>query len=503
MRSDPMIVFCTTCKGRTQHLAETLPKNLVDNVDYFRHKFVVLDYGSPDHLSEYLMVRHFGDIDSGRLVVYSFPEAEQFKMAHAKNMAHRCGLLEGADILVNLDADNFTGPNFASYVAHKFVEESLGHDVFLWANRNQPAPFRYPKGCNGRIAVSSSTFLKSGGYDQTQYNEWGPDDKDFHHRLRRLGSIAIEIHRDYLDVILHNDKMRFKEYPHVKTKAYEEEFKLVDQTTTIANVGHFGEGVVYRNCDFKRPITLGGLPTRLFGIGMHKTGTTSLHDALNILSLDSAHWKSVRWAKNIWNEMRELGRSPTLEQHYALSDLPITILFRQLDAAYPGSKFILTLRDENQWLESVRNHWGRFNNWKHTWKKEDKFTHVIHQEVYGQTDFEESVFLSRYRRHNAEVREYFKDRPEDLLVMDMSLGAGWGLLCGFLDKPIPKVPYPQSFQTTGMPTENQVVFVLGISSYSGFEEVRRTESLEEAEAWVRGHSGTPDTLRAYQRIEVQ
>ena len=40
-------------------------------------------------------------------------------MAHAKNMAHRLGIIEGADILCNLDADNFTGPGFASYIAEQ------------------------------------------------------------------------------------------------------------------------------------------------------------------------------------------------------------------------------------------------------------------------------------------------------------------------------------------------------------------------------------------------
>jgi hypothetical protein len=49
----------------------------------------------------------------------------------------------------------------------------------------------------------------------------------------------------------------------------------------------------------------------------------------------------------------------------------------------------------------------------------------------------------RYRRHNAEVLEHFKDRPNDLLVMDMSRGAGWYELCGFLRKPIPDGRYPR------------------------------------------------------------
>ena len=55
--------------------------------------------------------------------------------------------------------------------------------------------------------------------------------------------------------------------------------------------------------------------------------------------------------------------------------------------------------------------------------------------------------MARFRRHNAEVLEYFKNRPDDLLVMDMDAGAGWPQLCGFLKKSIPGVPYPVQFVT--------------------------------------------------------
>jgi len=58
------------------------------------------------------------------------------------------------------------------------------------------------------------------------------------------------------------------------------------------------------------------------------------------------------------------------------------------------------------------------------------------------------------RRHNAEVIEYFRHRPQDLLVMDMSQGAGWYPLCGFLRTSIPATPYPHEFATQrdGSPT---------------------------------------------------
>jgi hypothetical protein len=110
------IAFCTTCKGRTPHIRETLPVNLHGNA---RARFVLVNYNSPDQLDDLLRERHMGDIDSGRLSVYRFTEPGPFRMAHAKNLAHRLAISEGADILVNLDADNFAGQAFDAYVAER------------------------------------------------------------------------------------------------------------------------------------------------------------------------------------------------------------------------------------------------------------------------------------------------------------------------------------------------------------------------------------------------
>lgn len=439
MPPKPAIVFCTTCKGRLQHIEQTLPANLHDNAGYPNCKFVLLNYNSPDRLNDYLIQNHLQAIISGRLMVYSFPEPGPFRMAHAKNMAHRLGMREGGDILVNLDADNFTGPGFAEWIAKQFQEPG----VFLWAKMITHGEDRLARGISGRIAVSSQAFIKAGGYDE-KYSTWSPDDKDFNARLRRLGGIGREIAPRFLSAVLHTDKMRFREYKHAQAGMGEDQFE-VDQTTTIANFGKIGNGTVYRNFGTE-PIEIDDLPTRIFGIGMHKTATTSLHTALDILGIESAHWENAHWAKAIWEEMQS-GRSITLEKHYALSDLPITILYRELDLAYPGSKFILTTRNEATWLQSVENHWSHEHN-KHraAWSK-DPFTHRIHREVYGQKGFDAEIMLNRFRRHNAEVMEYFKSRPADLLVMDMDQGAGWAELCGFLGRPIPAVGYPVAFPT--------------------------------------------------------
>jgi hypothetical protein len=452
---NPRIAFVTTCKGRLQHLKETLPQNLRDNAGYENCVFVVLDYCSPDGLREYIATEHAKEIACGRVVLYSMTCPGPFKMAHAKNMAHRCGMLEGADILVSLDADGYTGVGFAEYIADHFAGNPAMFMQALWnrwvdvdgelqwltQERNGEYGPPVPKGSNGRMVVTVGAFLKAGGYDE-KYENWGPDDKDFNIRLRRLGYIPHLLEREFLNTILHNDKIRFREYPEAAhLKGYEFCITVGDSPNCIANFGVIGCGVVFRNFSHEA-IVIEPLPTRIFGIGMHKTATTSLHLALKKLGLESAHWTTAHWAKAIWREMNNTGKSPTLEQHYALSDIPIPLLYRKLDAAYPGSKFILTTLDDEVWVKAAEAHWDyRRNPNRANWDS-DPFSHRIHEVIYGQREFNREVFLARYRHHNRDVMNYFKDRPGDLLVMRMNQGAGWGELCEFLGMEVPDVPYP-------------------------------------------------------------
>lgn len=440
------LAFATTCKGRVQHVKRTLPRNLADNPCA---KFILLNYNSNDDLLTYLQSHHAQDIESGRLVIYSYMESGPFRMAHAKNMAHRLAMREGADILCNLDADNLTGPGFAEYVERMFLQAGYDHamfacpKMFMWARMVQG---KMKRGVSGRIVMTSRAFLLAGGYDE-RFADWGPDDKDMNVRLARLGFLPVEIDGCYLDAIHHKDSLRFKEYPHAKPPkdaASGEQFYPPNECT-VANFGNFGCGRVFRNFDFSCPIELRPLPTRIFGIGMQKTATTSLDKALQLLGFDSAHWLDGKWAVAILREMRAKGRSDTLERHYALCDLPIAILFRELDRSYPGSKFILTVRDEVDWLVSARAHWSyEHNTHRPDWDLYPA-AHFIHRATYGQKYFDPIVFLARYRRHNAEVLEYFRDRPDDLLVMDMSRGASWRELCEFVERSIPEEKYPRAY----------------------------------------------------------
>ena len=85
---------------------------------------------------------------------------------------------------------------------------------------------------------------------------------------------------------------------------------------------------------------------KIFGIGLSKTGTTSLHVALEILGYSSVHYPVT------WEEF---------DRYDAAHDITVASRFEELDKLYPGSRFILTLRDLNQWLRSCENHFDRFN----------------------------------------------------------------------------------------------------------------------------------------------
>ena len=457
------VVFCTTCKGRVQHLEKTLPRNIADNADYADCKFVVLDYCDPGPLRAYLWKHHQADMRSGRLVVYSYfgdqsadspdilsnrvvPVDVSFHMAHAKNLAARCALLEGADILVTMDADNFARPGFARYIADNIEVGTCICPDFPLIHSMPHGPDRPARGYAGRLALRAQDFIKAGGYDEI-YDTWRGEDMDLLFRLKRMGYRHKHFDIRFLDAVRHDAAVRFKEYPHAQEYEYNEYIEVIAaRTERVVNNGRIGAGLVHRNFS-PNAMMLPAIPARVFGIGLHRTATTSLHRAFEALGFDSFHFNTGNDARQIWEHMNATGSSPLLERWYALSDLPIPLLYEKLDRAYPGSKFVLTVRDEQSWLRSVERLWSYQDNpMRWTWDVYP-FSNNIHRALYGCVDFDAAVFLARYRRHNAEVRAYFKDRPDDLLVMDMDAGAGWCELCPFLKVPVPEVPYPRESHT--------------------------------------------------------
>ncbi|SRR6266508_5501223 len=183
---------------------------------------------------------------------------------------------------------------------------------------------------------------------------------------------------------------------------------------------------------------------KIFCIGLNKTGTRSLHDALEMLGFQSVHWGGPDLATAVERGARvrmaveravEEGRPllDDLEDVDAYSDiLALSTNFELLDRQYPGSRFILTTRPLEDWLASRTRHVEANLARRARGDYDGTFLIVDHD------GWEEE-----FTRHEGRVRAYFAGRPDDLLVMDVAAGDGWEKLCPFLRVPVPSARFPR------------------------------------------------------------
>ena len=167
---------------------------------------------------------------------------------------------------------------------------------------------------------------------------------------------------------------------------------------------------------------------KVFGIGFHKTGTTSLCQALEVLGYDVLDPIGVHE-----EDIAQTTLSRALQcvpDHDAFQDSPWPILFRELDERFPGSRFILTTRDTQSWIASITRHFGGERTPMRRW-------------IYGVGDplGAEERYAEVYDAHNAAVRAHFAQRPDDLLELDFAHEDGWPKLCAFLGVPAPREPF--------------------------------------------------------------
>lgn len=167
---------------------------------------------------------------------------------------------------------------------------------------------------------------------------------------------------------------------------------------------------------------------KIFAIGLSKTGTNSLVDALKHWEINLVHFPAYA---HINNPHKVDG----------MADIPTVRYYKELDRKCPGSKFIYTIRDKEEWLKSCERHFKRRPpSTLSRWGKENRLA------VYGTLYFDREKFSRVYDIHNYDVRDYFKDRKDDLLILDICNGGGWEALSWFLGLDLSEhtVPFPRS-----------------------------------------------------------
>jgi len=165
---------------------------------------------------------------------------------------------------------------------------------------------------------------------------------------------------------------------------------------------------------------------KIFGIGLGRTGTKSLARSMKQLGYSVKH--GIRYVDDI-------------AQYDFINDIAVSWRFDFLDYVYPGSKFILTVRDFDNWMEASQ----RFSEGRGVSRErpKGKLRRLENRYMlFKTTFFEYDKFKIGYENFHQKVFDHFKERPEDLLVMNIVNGDGWEKLCEFLGKEIPSWDFP-------------------------------------------------------------
>ena len=200
---------------------------------------------------------------------------------------------------------------------------------------------------------------------------------------------------------------------------------------------------------------------KVFGIGLSKTGTSSLASGLERMGLRTVHSDmdrmrgllaalgeeyrqeldqvvqsvaSISEQRRVQIKEKLLGRlsfQGMYDDVDAAVDAPSYLFWRQLYAAYPDARFILTVRDRETWVESAREFF-RFFFQKLCGGIVPRDTEALHELTYGTAIPDRATWLAAFDRHVAAVQEVIpKDR---LLVIDLEKegGAAMQRVCSFV-----------------------------------------------------------------------
>ncbi len=183
------------------------------------------------------------------------------------------------------------------------------------------------------------------------------------------------------------------------------------------------------------------LHPKYFGIGLSRTGTKSLTLALEQLGLHVVHYpRDATTLKELTEGTYEFS---VLKDCDGITDITVSPFYPQLDALYPGSKFILTVRDKESWLRSMSAFFSKpVPPHKAANQTVMQMRQVMRFAVYGSYSFNYDRFSYVYDLHLKNVREYFRSRPESLLTIDICGGEGWEKLCPFVGKDVPGAAFP-------------------------------------------------------------
>ncbi|MFH4964313.1 sulfotransferase [Gaetbulibacter sp. M235] len=135
---------------------------------------------------------------------------------------------------------------------------------------------------------------------------------------------------------------------------------------------------------------------KVFIIGFHKTGTTSLEHALQFLG-----YRVYGGDKNLMkytnsDDLKTYIRK-TIDSWDAVQNMPWPLYYKELYEIYPEAKYILTIKDTNTWIRSVLTYFACIRI-------------PLHKTIYGVpcTEGYEYRYKEVYEQTNTEILNFLE-----------------------------------------------------------------------------------------------
>ncbi len=194
----------------------------------------------------------------------------------------------------------------------------------------------------------------------------------------------------------------------------------------------------------------------VIGAGFGRTGTMSLKAALELLGFGPCYHMTemVRNPSHfrLWTAARD-GEQVDWRRLYAryraTVDWPGCLYYRELLAAFPQAKVILTVRDPERWYDSVRDTLFSLKTASDSQLAAAaraagrpipvQYENRIWTDTFAGRFTDREYAIGVYLRHNEQVR---RTVPADRLL-EYQVSRGWPPLCDFLQVPQPEQPFPR------------------------------------------------------------
>ena len=205
------------------------------------------------------------------------------------------------------------------------------------------------------------------------------------------------------------------------------------------------------------PVGIPAPTLRVIGAGFGRTGTLSMREALVRLGFapcdhmveNEEH--PERFA--LWDEVlrrKTAGESIDwrllLDGFQAIVDWPGAYFWRELTAAHPDAKVLLTVRDPERWYDSIQGTIFAMQDDQLPEGPRD----IIFTRTFGDRLTDRAHCQSVFARHVEAVQETIA--PDRLLIFNVK--EGWEPLCTFLGVPVPEdEPFPHVNDTAAFKTD--------------------------------------------------